>query len=65
MDRHLEVSIVDMFGRTVTHVYDGTHAAGHAFVKRVSTESMPSGTYRVVAVANGSLVSSTLLIVTH
>lgn len=64
-DRHLDVSIIDLYGRTVATVYSGTHTGSNAFVKRVSVDDLPSGTYRVVAVANGAVVSSTMLIVTH
>ena len=63
--RSITVEIIDLFGRSVATVYDGTQSEGNVFARRISLDNVASGTYRVVASTRGSVISSTTLIVAH
>ena len=65
VSRTIDLSIVDELGQEVMTIYTGTQGAGTEFVRRVSLGSIPSGSYRIVASTDGSVITTSMLVVTH
>lgn len=65
VERRVTLTVVDLFGREISTLYNGIQGAGTDLTMRWTTSQLPSGTYRIVASTNGSFISSTALVINH